>query len=137
MKYLIILLFVTPLFVKSQDTLSINGLCNNKKVYRQTDVEIKYTAGSNEFINFINVNIEIPAKYKKNKGLITLEMIVNCEGKMISSKLISGVNAWIDAEVLAVLRQAKKWYPAKIKEENVDAYRTIRIHFNGKKFKLK
>lgn len=138
MKYIFIIALILPLSLAAQDTLNINGLCANQKVYREFDKAVQYKNGGSEaFIGFLNSSINVPGKYKKNKGIVEVETIVNCEGKLLDAKLLSGVDAWIDKEVLAVIQQIRKWEPAVVKEEKVDAIMQYNVQFNGKKFKLK
>ncbi len=82
-----------------------------------TSVEVKPTfegGDADSFVKYIQKNIKYPQSAIENEeqGRVTVNFIVDENGKIQNAKVVKGVSPALDAEALRVITNAPAWTPA-------------------------
>ncbi|MCR4823810.1 MAG: energy transducer TonB [Bacteroidales bacterium] len=99
-----------------------------------TSVEVKPTFNGGDadaFLKYINENIKYPqsALEKEEQGRVTVNFVVDQNGKIRNAKVVKGVSEALDAEALRVIENAPDWTPAKQDGKNVPVTYSVPVLF--------
>lgn len=105
-----------------------------EEVVNAVAVEVKplFEGGdANTFQKWVNQNIKYPQSAIDNneQGRVTVNFIVDKDGKIKNAKILKGVSEAIDAEALRVIESAPAWTPAQQNGKNVAVNYTMPILF--------
>jgi len=99
-----------------------------------TSVEVKPTFNGGDadaFLKYINENIKYPqsALEKEEQGRVTVNFVVDQNGKIRNAKVVKGVSEALDAEALRVIENAPDWTPAQQDGKNVPVTYSVPVLF--------
>ena len=83
-----------------------------------TSVEVKPTFNGGDadaFVKYVQQNLKYPQRAIENEeqGRVTVNFVVDQNGKIQNAKVVKGVSELLDAEALRVINNAPDWTPAK------------------------
>ena len=95
-----------------------------------------YKGGPSAMRKFIGENLRYPAgaKAQQIEGTVRLRMDINHQGKVIGTKVLSGLGHGCDEEAQRVVKLLKFEVP-KLRKIRATFHKTINIHFRLKKTK--
>ena len=106
------------------------------EVAEETDFEIveempEPIGGYEAFYKFVNKNLKYPSKAKRIgiDGTVYLGFVVNEKGEMVDLKIIKGIGAGCDEEVLRIFRDPPKWFAGKQRGIPVRVRQVIPVKF--------
>ena len=84
-----------------------------------------------EIMNFIIKNTEYPPKAKNYNitGRVFVSFVVEKSGKLVNVKIVRGVDKYLDAEALRVVKLLPNFIPGKQRGKAVNVQYTIPINF--------
>lgn len=90
--------------------------------------------GYEAFYKFISKNIKYPSQARKLgvEGKVFVRFIVDEQGEVTNLKIIRGIDAGCDAEVLRLMEKSPKWNPGKQRAKPVKVRMVIPIIFELK-----
>ena len=99
-----------------------------------TSVEVKPTFNGGDadaFVKYVQANLQYPQSALENNesGKVTVNFVVDANGKIQNAKVVKGVSAALDAEALRVINSAPAWTPAKQGGQNVPVTYSIPVTF--------
>ena len=99
-----------------------------------TSVEAKPTfngGDADSFVKYVQQNIKYPQNAIDNdiEGKVTVNFVVDANGKIKNAKVVKGVSPELDAEALRVVENAPAWAPAKQDGKNVPVTCSIPVTF--------
>lgn len=83
-----------------------------------TSVEVKPTfngGDAEDFVKYVQKNLKYPARALENQeeGRVTVNFVVDQNGKVKNAKVVKGVSEALDAEALRVVSNSPDWTPGK------------------------
>jgi len=74
-----------------------------------------YVGGISEFYKFVSKNLKYPAQARRMgiEGKVFVHFIVDKNGSLSDIKIMRGIGAGCDQEVLRIIRKSPKWNPGK------------------------
>lgn len=107
----------------------INAQTNNETIYKMTEQAPAPQGGLSTFYSYTEDNIKRPmtAKQKGVKGQVFVQFVVEKDGTLSNIKIIKGIGAGCDEEVVKCLKKAPRWKPGKQKGQNVRVQQTLAI----------
>ena len=128
MKYTILLTFIL-----------LSGIVISQTEVRQDsiydffalDKEPIFDCGRSQLKDYIQKNVRFPKKSKKNNssGKVFAQFIIEASGEVTNVKIIKGVDEYIDAETIRLLRKMPKWTPGQKNNLNVRTKFFLPINF--------
>ena len=99
-----------------------------------TSVEVKPTFNGGDadaFVKYVQSNLKYPESALENNesGKVTVNFVVDANGKIQNAKVVKGVSEALDAEALRVINNAPDWTPAKQGGKNVPVTYSIPVVF--------
>lgn len=98
-----------------------------------TDVEVmpQFPGGGEALRKFISSNLRYPIEAQKRgvQGKVFVNFIVNETGGVTNIKLMRGINLYLDAEAMRVVRLMPKWEPGRQDGKPVKVSYTVPINF--------
>ena len=99
-----------------------------------TSVEAKPTfngGDADSFVKYVQQNIKYPENALENgvEGKVTVNFVVDANGKIRNAKVVNGVDDELNAEALRVVESAPAWTPAKQNGKNVPVTCSIPVTF--------
>lgn len=99
-----------------------------------TSVEVKPTFNGGDadaFVKYVQQNLKYPQRAIENEeqGRVTVNFVVDENGKIKNAKVVKGVSELLDAEALRVINSAPAWTPAKQGGKNVPVTYSIPVVF--------
>ena len=99
-----------------------------------TSVEVKPTFNGGDadaFVKYVQQNLKYPQRAIENEeqGRVTVNFVVDQNGKIQNAKVVKGVSELLDAEALRVINNAPDWTPAKQGGKNVPVTYSIPVVF--------
>ena len=94
-----------------QDKPEVVDMYNEPVDFRVVEDLPQFPGGASEFMKWLTRNLKYPAsaQYKKIKGRVVAQFIVNTDGSVSDLELTEHLEAACDREVLRVLRMMPKW----------------------------
>lgn len=104
---------------------------SDKKVYEVVETPPVFPGGEKAMYEYLAKNINYPVEAQKQKieGRVTMQFIVSDAGKVISPRIIRGVDPLLDAEALRIINSMPNWTPGKQGGKNVHVRYTLPIQF--------
>ena len=99
-----------------------------------TSVEVKPTFNGGDadaFVKYVQQNLKYPQRAIENEeqGRVTVNFVVDQNGKIQNAKVVKGVSELLDAEALRVINNSPDWTPAKQGGKNVPVTYSIPVVF--------
>lgn len=88
-----------------------------------------YPGGQAQMNNFIRHNLSTPKGYRKVKGKVFIEFVVNEDGSLSDFRIAKGLTDALDKSALSTVMMMPKWIPAKRDEKPIRTKMTIPITF--------
>ena len=123
--------------VKDAAQEAAEGIEKLEDILPYTAVEVKPTfngGDADSFLKYINQNIKYPQSAIDNdeQGRVTVNFVVDQNGKIRNAKVVKGVSEALDAEALRVINNAPDWTPAKQGGKNVPVNYSVPVVFTLK-----
>ena len=85
-----------------------------------------------ELSTFLGRNLRYPVVCQENgiQGKVIVQFVVNKEGSVEDVAVATGVDPYLDAEALRIVKMMPKWKPGKHEGKEVNVKCTIPIGFN-------
>lgn len=84
---------------------------DDNTIYSMPEKSASYPGGMGEFYSWFHATIEI--KEPSRKGKVFVEFIVNKYGELENIKILKGLEANIDQQVILILKDSPKWMVAQ------------------------
>ncbi len=86
---------------------------------------------ANAFVKYVQANLKYPEKALENdiEGKVTVNFVVDANGKIRNARVVKGVDEELDAEALRVINSSPAWAPAKQNGKNVPVTCSIPVTF--------
>jgi len=123
MKTLLILLFLTPIFIFSQEK-------TDTTIVDYPDKEAEFTGGYIAQRNYLSKNLVYPEKsmMKGEQGKVYVEFIVEIDGALTHVKILQGASRRLNKEAKRVVKNMPNWASGESDGEKVRV--RCRIPFN-------
>ena len=106
------------------------------KVTEQTIFQVveempEFPGGMGECMKWLGKNIKYPTIAQENgvQGRVIVQFVVTKEGNIEEPVVANGVDPYLDAEALRVIKAMPKWKPGKQRGKEVNVKYTLPIHF--------
>lgn len=95
------------------------------------EVDPRFPGGEEEMTKFIQQNVVYPELDREmgNEGTVYASFIVTTTGDVKDVKIVKGVSAGLDKEVIRVVRKMPDWIPGEQGGEKVNVRYTIPVKF--------
>ncbi|MBR5075952.1 MAG: energy transducer TonB [Bacteroidales bacterium] len=100
--------------------------------YASAEVKPTFNGGdADAFVKYIQQNVKYPqvALDNEEQGRVTINFVVDANGKIRNAKVVKGVSEALDAEALRVVENAPDWTPAKQGGKNVPVTYSVPVVF--------
>ena len=101
--------------------------------YAAVEVKPTFNGGdpADAFVKYIQENVKYPQSAIENEeqGRVTVNFVVDANGKIKNAKVVKGVSEALDAEALRVVESAPDWTPAKQGGKNVPVTYSVPVVF--------
>ena len=102
-------------------------------LWTEVDEKPKFMNSDDEkiFQDWIQKKIVYPQECVENniQGAVTLQFIINAEGKVTDVKIVNGINSLLDAEAFRLVRSSPDWMPAKDKGKPLAVSYIVTVNF--------
>jgi TonB family protein len=99
--------------------------------YEEVEVKPEYPGGMGELSKFLSSNLRYPLISFENgvQGEVLVQFVVDKEGNVEEVTVFKGVDPYLDAEALRVIKMMPKWKPGKHEGKEVNVKCTIPVGF--------
>ena len=100
--------------------------------YTSVEAKPSFNGGdADDFVKYVQQNIKYPQNALENdiEGKVTVNFVVDANGKIRNAKVVKGVSEELDAEALRVVQNAPAWAPARQDGKNVPVTCSIPVTF--------
>jgi TonB family protein len=100
--------------IQNQTNGSVDdSLISERDQYEELSSYPEYTGGQERMMEFINQNLKYPDEAKKGKieGKVFVQFIVEKDGRLSNVKVLRGIGAGCDEEVIRVVKMMPPWKP--------------------------
>lgn len=100
--------------------------------YATVEAKPTFNGGdADSFVKYVQQNIKYPQSAIDNdiEGKVTVNFVVDANGKIRNAKVVNGVSEELDAEALRVVQSAPAWTPAVQNGKNVPVTCSIPVTF--------
>jgi protein TonB len=100
--------------------------------YAAVEAKPTFNGGdADSFVKYVQQNIKYPENALENgvEGKVTVNFVVDANGKIRNAKVVNGVDDELNAEALRVVESAPAWTPAKQNGKNVPVTCSIPVTF--------
>ena len=99
--------------------------------YEEVEVKPEYPGGMGELGKLLNSNLKYPLISFKNgvQGEVLVQFVFDKEGNVEEVTVFKGVDPYLDAEALRVIKMMPKWKPGKHEGKEVNVKCTIPVGF--------
>ena len=100
--------------------------------YASVEAKPTFNGGdADSFVKYVQQNIKYPENALENgvEGKVTVNFVVDANGKIRNAKVVNGVDDELNAEALRVVESAPAWTPAKQNGKNVPVSCSIPVTF--------
>ncbi|MDR0961720.1 MAG: M56 family metallopeptidase [Mediterranea sp.] len=109
--------------VTYQDTTKVKPQFTPQEVdddplYDVVDVMPQFMGGDAEFMKYLARNIKYPVEAQKSRteGRVLVQFVIRRDGSITDAKVVRGINSYLDAEALRVIKAMPKWKPGMSKK---------------------
>ncbi|RYE22192.1 MAG: hypothetical protein EOP42_24775 [Sphingobacteriaceae bacterium] len=123
----IILFLFTFIVIKTVSKFNTNEeVTETVAKFNEVDVLPSFPGGERAFGNYLQRNIHVS---KKANGRVIAAFVVSKNGSIKDVKILRGLNAEADQEVIRVLEQSPNWNPGRQKGKAVNVAYTMPVNF--------
>ena len=99
--------------------------------YEEVEVKPEYPDGMGELGKLLNSNLKYPLISFENgvQGEVLVQFVIDKEGNVKEVTVFKGVDPYLDAEALRVIKMMPKWKPGKHEGKEVNVKCTIPVGF--------
>ena len=129
LKYLYILPIVAICMIAC--TQSAKSTASDYITYEAVEEKPEYPGGMGELSKLLSSNLKYPLKSQENgvQGEVLVQFVVDKEGNIEEVTVFKGVDPYLDAEALRVIKMMPKWKPGKHEGKEVNVKCTIPVGF--------
>ncbi|MDR2008889.1 MAG: energy transducer TonB [Bacteroidales bacterium] len=114
----------------------------NSENHEYVEVKPTFPGGDEGIVKYLKENIKYPKEAREIgiEGKVIISFLIDTSGKVTETKVIGGVNSYLDAEALRVVSNMPDWTPGIQRGKAVPVTYVIPINFTltkGKKRKNK
>lgn len=108
-----------------------NGRLHLKNVFETVDVEPQFLDGEIGLERYISKSIQYPVICQENgiMGCVIVTFVVDENGQVIGEHILKGVDQYLDAEALRVVRSMPRWTPGLLDGKAVKVSVNVPINF--------
>ena len=112
-------------------TQSAKSTASDYITYEAVEEKPEYPGGMGELSKLLSSNLKYPLKSQENgvQGEVLVQFVVNKEGNVEEVTVFKGVDPYLDAEALRVIKMMPKWKPGKHEGKEVNVKCTIPVGF--------
>ncbi len=109
------------------------------RIFTVTDKEPEFPGGRMALMDSLRRHIDFPKamERKQIKGEVTVQFVIQKNGRIKDPKIVKGLSPALDAEVMRALPLMPAWKPAKNKDRPVNFSQELTIHIDLPKQKNK
>ena len=129
LKYLYILPIVAICMIAC--TQSAKSTASDYITYEAVEEKPEYPGGMGELSKLLSSNLKYPLTSQENgvQGEVLVQFVVDKEGNIEEVTVFKGVDPYLDAEALRVIKMMPKWKPGKHEGKEVNVKCTIPVGF--------
>lgn len=126
------LLFAFSVIMKAQTS---TYPCKDTIIYKSVDIFPFFKGGYNQLLKFIadNLNPEIDSTFSTTKTKVVIQVVINCEGKVCTPKVIQSAGSVLDDEALRVVSLLPDFATGLLNGKAVNVLFNIPIQYEFKK----
>lgn len=104
---------------------------NEDRIYHRVEKQASFPGGQSAMSDYIKNNIHYPVDCEMTRkyARVVLSFVVDKDGSIYNIKVIRGVNEYLDAEAVRVVKSMPKWVPAEISGVKVRSACRIPVKF--------
>ena len=112
-------------------TQSAKSTASDYITYEAVEEKPEYPGGMGELSKLLSSNLKYPLKSQENgvQGEVLVQFVVDKEGNIEEVTVFKGVDPYLDAEALRVIKMMPKWKPGKHEGKEVNVKCTIPVGF--------
>ena len=112
-------------------TQSAKSTASDYITYEAVEEKPEYPGGMGELSKLLSSNLKYPLKSQENgvQGEVLVQFVVDKEGNVEEVTVFKGVDPYLDAEALRVIKMMPKWKPGKHEGKEVNVKCTIPVGF--------
>ena len=112
-------------------TQSAKSTASDYITYEAVEEKPEYPGGMGELGKLLNSNLKYPLISQENgvQGEVHVQFVVDKEGNVEEVTVFKGVDPYLDAEALRVIKMMPKWKPGKHEGKEVNVKCTIPVGF--------
>ena len=100
-------------------------------VFQVVEEMPEFPGGMQEMMKWLGANIKYPTICQENgvQGRVAVQFVVTREGDITDAAVAKGVDPYLDAEALRVIKSMPKWKPGKQRGKEVNVKYTLPVVF--------
>lgn len=104
---------------------------DDNQIYDKVEQMPGFPGGQSALMSFLSRNVKYPKVCQENgiQGRVIIQFVVNKDGNISDVSVYKGVNPYLDAEAIRVVKSMPKWTPGKQKGKYVNVKYTLPISF--------
>ena len=112
-------------------TQSAKSTASDYITYEAVEEKPEYPGGMGELSKLLSSNLKYPLKSQENgvQGEVLVQFVVDKKGNVEEVTVFKGVDPYLDAEALRVIKMMPKWKPGKHEGKEVNVKCTIPVGF--------
>ena len=112
-------------------TQSAKSTASDYITYEAVEEKPEYPGGMGELSKLLSSNLKYPLISQENgvQGVVLVQFVVDKEGNIEEVTVFKGVDPYLDAEALRVIKMMPKWKPGKHEGKEVNVKCTIPVGF--------
>ena len=117
---------------KAEEVVVVSKTQENKSdAYEVVEQMPEFPGGFAEMMKYLANNIKYPSEAHKNgtQGRVTVQAIIDTEGRVTNTRVIKGADPYLDAEAIRVVSSMPKWSPGMQDGKPVNVKFTIPVMF--------
>lgn len=121
-------------------TEEVTGICNKDEIYKMltnslTSIPARSSYSNEEIIKRLNSGVPFVSEKKKLNDNCILELIISCEGKLVSCKIGKKTRSVeLDSQICKSIQELDSWFAALVKGKKVDSIIYYKIGINNGEF---
>lgn len=112
--------FISISEIQAQDkTTGKSGV--KADVFDVVEEQPEFPGGTEALYKFIGKNFKYPeaSRAANSQGKVYVSFVIDKKGKITDVKIVRGVDEWLDAEAIRVVKKMPKWKPGKQRGKKV------------------
>ena len=116
---------------QAQEKVTLSNT-QGEEIFVVVEHEPEFPGGLDKMYQFIASNVKYPteAKEKGVSGTVMVSFVVERDGSISNPKVVKGIGAGCDEEVLRVLKAMPKWKPGRVQNKTVRVQYTLPFRFS-------